>query len=534
MIRLATPPKSDDGTESLKGFDDFDLRLGDVVRGERATKGKSLLDVQRELRIKAEYIAAIENCDASAFETPSFVSGYVRSYARYLGMNPEDVFAKFCEESGFSGSSSIGVPFQQTARKPSWDEPIAVAGKDPLADPRTPYMPAKQSIFSNVQPAAVGSTFVLMALIGGIGYGGWSVLQEIQRVNVDPVEQAPLVLSELDPLEGALETAEDGETRVAGVFTPPSADSFDRLYRPQALDVPVLTARDAPISTLDPNSVGLYAAAARTRMPQIEAPTSASLELASATTGAIPGLPGSLQPGVTIVAVRPAWVQITAADGGVLYSGIMNGGDRFSVPQAMEDARIAVGDSGSVYFAVNGGVLGPIGPRGVATSNIDLDAEALKARLTPSDIASDRDLGPVLSSLLGTPAPVMARAGEAPQDSGGPQVLAAAAPGVTLIAKREAWVRVRSASGTTLYETIMKPGDTWVVPQTEAAPILRTGNAGGIYFAVNGQTFGPFGQQGKVRDNLELGPQQIAQVVQPADLAQDSGLAKIVAQLTAR
>ena len=42
------------------GFDDFDLRLGDLMRGERATMGKSLLDVQRELKIKAAYIAAIE------------------------------------------------------------------------------------------------------------------------------------------------------------------------------------------------------------------------------------------------------------------------------------------------------------------------------------------------------------------------------------------------------------------------------------------------------------------------------------------
>ena len=71
-----------------KGFDDFELRLGDVMRGERATLSKSLLDVQRELRIKASHIAAIENCDVSAFETPSFIAGYVRSYARYLGLDP--------------------------------------------------------------------------------------------------------------------------------------------------------------------------------------------------------------------------------------------------------------------------------------------------------------------------------------------------------------------------------------------------------------------------------------------------------------
>ncbi|MCB2159454.1 MAG: helix-turn-helix domain-containing protein, partial [Rhodobacteraceae bacterium] len=73
---------STQGTDKPKGFDDYDLRLGDVMRGERATLAKSLLDVQRELKIKASYIAAIENADASAFETPGFIAGYVRSYAR--------------------------------------------------------------------------------------------------------------------------------------------------------------------------------------------------------------------------------------------------------------------------------------------------------------------------------------------------------------------------------------------------------------------------------------------------------------------
>jgi len=62
-----------------KGFDAFELRLGDLMRGERATLGKSLLDVQRELKIKAAYIAAIENADPSSFETPGFIAGYVRS-----------------------------------------------------------------------------------------------------------------------------------------------------------------------------------------------------------------------------------------------------------------------------------------------------------------------------------------------------------------------------------------------------------------------------------------------------------------------
>ena len=79
MIRRRGAPKIEpveDVTEKPRGFDDYEVRLGDVMRGERATLGKSLLDVQRELKIKATYIAAIENSDPTAFETPGFVAGY--------------------------------------------------------------------------------------------------------------------------------------------------------------------------------------------------------------------------------------------------------------------------------------------------------------------------------------------------------------------------------------------------------------------------------------------------------------------------
>lgn len=69
MIGLRGNPPSHGHEEPAAlppGFDDPDIRLGDLMRGERATLGKSLLDVQRELRIRASYVAAIENCDISA------------------------------------------------------------------------------------------------------------------------------------------------------------------------------------------------------------------------------------------------------------------------------------------------------------------------------------------------------------------------------------------------------------------------------------------------------------------------------------
>ncbi|MEX2520511.1 MAG: helix-turn-helix domain-containing protein, partial [Paracoccaceae bacterium] len=101
----------------LRGFDSYELKLGDELRGERASLGKSLLDVQRDLKIRADYIAAIEDANAAAFPFAGFAAGYVRAYARYLGLDGDDIYRRFCAESGFVGVSPTNAmtPRQQRA-----------------------------------------------------------------------------------------------------------------------------------------------------------------------------------------------------------------------------------------------------------------------------------------------------------------------------------------------------------------------------------------------------------------------------------
>ena len=164
-----------------RGFDDYELRLGDVMRGERATLGKSLLDVQRELKIKASHIAAIENADPTAFETQGFIAGYVRSYARYLGLDPEWAYAKFRREGGMPAPSE---PLAPTAKINSPKAERARLKNDPFSGSRAPFIPGDQPLFTGVEPRAVASVAVLCALIGGIGYGGWAVLKEVQKVRL--------------------------------------------------------------------------------------------------------------------------------------------------------------------------------------------------------------------------------------------------------------------------------------------------------------------------------------------------------------
>ncbi len=382
MIGRREPPSEHEIDKPL-GFDDYDVRLGDLMRGERATLGKSLLDVQRELKIRASYIAAIENCDVAAFETPGFIAGYVRSYARYLGMDPEWAYARFCSEAGFTVahgmSSAARVQRSAPPQKPRY--PV-----DPLVNPRAPFVPKGQPLLSRIEPGAIGSLAVLAALIIGIGYGGVSVLREVQRVQIAPVDQAPGVVAELDPLERATGsapvTAEPGG--LAGISAP-TADSLDRLYRPQALDTPVMVARDGPISAIDPGSVGtvtgataaLPEAARETALPDSETPVRVVADG---------------PPKVEILAVRPAWVRVQSADGTVLFEKILDAGERYAVPQTEAPARLRAGNSGSVYFLVDGQTFGPARSGSNVVSNVDLSAESLSQTFAVADLSRDPEL----------------------------------------------------------------------------------------------------------------------------------------------
>ena len=421
MIGRRTPRTEDAPEVRPQSFDDFDLRLGDLMRGERATMGKSLLDVQRELRIKASYIAAIENCDPSAFDTPGFIAGYVRSYARYLDMDPDRTFEAFCAESGFTpahgmaGEAGLGAPRSEARRAPERPERIVTGpARDPLAESRFAFGAPAEPFLARVEPGAIGSLLVLAALVAGIGYGGWSVLNEIQRVQLAPVDQTPVVLSDLDPLAGAT-PAEDGED--AG--DAPSRAALDRLYRPEPLDVPVLVARDAPISTLDPDTMGAFARADRPAAaeraaperradiaapapeaaPEAPAPAAGGAEPGPRETATMPQVMADAPETVTLVAVRPAWVRVRAGDGSVILEKTLAAGETYALPRDAEAPTLRAGMSGSVYFGIGDTLYGPAGQGANVVRDLAISADAVREGFALADLEDDAELSRLVARL---------------------------------------------------------------------------------------------------------------------------------------
>jgi cytoskeleton protein RodZ len=69
--------------------------LGERFRAAREARGLSLSDVAEQIRIRSVYLAAIEDDNWNAIGAPVYVRGFLRTYARFLGLDPEEIVADF-------------------------------------------------------------------------------------------------------------------------------------------------------------------------------------------------------------------------------------------------------------------------------------------------------------------------------------------------------------------------------------------------------------------------------------------------------
>jgi cytoskeletal protein RodZ len=95
--------------------------LGDEFRAAREARHLSLSDVSEHIHIRSVYLQSIEDEEWSVIAAPVYVRGFVRTYARFLGLDPEHSVELF--------NTSIG----ELAARPH--EPVALG---PIDAPRKP------------------------------------------------------------------------------------------------------------------------------------------------------------------------------------------------------------------------------------------------------------------------------------------------------------------------------------------------------------------------------------------------------------
>jgi cytoskeletal protein RodZ len=69
--------------------------FGEELRREREIRGISLKEIADATKISRRFLEAIERNDHKTLPAPVFTRGFVREYARYLGLNAEEIVTRY-------------------------------------------------------------------------------------------------------------------------------------------------------------------------------------------------------------------------------------------------------------------------------------------------------------------------------------------------------------------------------------------------------------------------------------------------------
>jgi transcriptional regulator with XRE-family HTH domain len=85
-------------------------KLGEVLRTAREARGVDLARVERDTKIRARYLTALETGDYAELPGAVYTKGFLRNYGAYLGLDPEYLVDLFRLESAQPSSDRPSVP----------------------------------------------------------------------------------------------------------------------------------------------------------------------------------------------------------------------------------------------------------------------------------------------------------------------------------------------------------------------------------------------------------------------------------------
>jgi cytoskeleton protein RodZ len=113
---------SDNDSDFSPTLDDAPpVRIGEAIRTARENAGYTLEHVSRETRVHLSHLRAIEDMTPGLLGAPVYAKGYIRSYARYLGLPEQETLDRFLSECAAilkdPAKPEIAPPATSKARK---------------------------------------------------------------------------------------------------------------------------------------------------------------------------------------------------------------------------------------------------------------------------------------------------------------------------------------------------------------------------------------------------------------------------------
>jgi cytoskeleton protein RodZ len=408
------PPEQHDPDEALV------REVGAQLRKARIARGEELEDVAENLRIRPTYLYGLEQGDLAVMPGRTYALGFLRSYARYLGYDGDDLMAQIRSSvTGLTGSAHLHE-------------------RTPLSESRLPKAPILV-----VALAALAGIYAGWAWVDGRSSAEIDVVTEVPDDLRQPVatpsleldarqpeatpELAPAIAPAPEPtISPAIAPASEPEDVSGGAAAPappraapaasPGADLAAAIPPTQSAAPPEAAPDEivaAEVATPAPGA-GEQLQPSPPAVPVEPAPDSAQAALANpepvsgqsapgpamrtaadvlaalapVADGAAPTLyrTGDAAARVILRARSSAWVHVSSTNNDYLWVKTLQPGDAFVVPDR-PDLVLWTGNAGGIEVIVDGAPLPPLGPDAGVVRDVSLQPQALLRRLLPEPAA---------------------------------------------------------------------------------------------------------------------------------------------------
>ena len=109
--------------------------IGEKLKEARENMGITINEVSEDLKVKVSQVESIEKGDMEVFKDIFYLKHFIKDYAKYLGLNKEDLVDEF-NEYLFDYTSKLSIDEIRKARKEEKKDNIEKKIKSPYTIPR--------------------------------------------------------------------------------------------------------------------------------------------------------------------------------------------------------------------------------------------------------------------------------------------------------------------------------------------------------------------------------------------------------------
>ncbi len=365
--------------------------LGTLLKNNREKMGIELSHISQNLRIRREYLEAIEEGEFHSLPGQTYTIGFVRSYAKHLGLDVERSVALFKTETE-------GINAQRPLVFPS----PAPEGKVP------------------------GGAMILIATVLGIGsYFGWYYLNMPENVTNSHIQPISEISSSANNRNSNATTKPEREksiqnippilTKTKAIQKQENIEKYQtvRLHDNHPLEIVAKQVMEKKVSSKIKEKKSVIVPVKEKQIPPHLIPkkvnSAINTDIASLRETKPPVIPDAptlireetKQPDnnqkviqtlnapkglttnsvnvsrVIIQATQDSWLQIQAPDSSSVMTRVMRAGEVYNVPNR-SGLRLSTGNAGAIKITVDGYEIEKLGKIGHIVRNIDLDPIQLK------------------------------------------------------------------------------------------------------------------------------------------------------------